>query len=107
MAQASLRAKIEHERDRLLAQARDLERTLDVIGMFESAASSNGNGHGPRVASVATAADETAAPVKRRRKRRKMTAAERKALGIRMKKYWAERRRQGRAGRGAGASANV
>ena len=31
--------------------------------------------------------------VRQRRKRRKLTAAERKAIGIRMKKYWAERRK--------------
>jgi hypothetical protein len=29
------------------------------------------------------------------RKARKMTAAQRKAVGIRMKKYWAERRKKG------------
>jgi hypothetical protein len=28
-----------------------------------------------------------------RRKRRKLTAAERKAIGLRMKKYWSERRK--------------
>ena len=31
---------------------------------------------------------------KARRKRRKLTAAERKASGLRMKKYWAERRKR-------------
>ena len=31
--------------------------------------------------------------VPQRRKRRKLTAAERKAIGVRMKKYWAERRK--------------
>jgi len=31
--------------------------------------------------------------VQRPRKRRKLTAAERKAIGLRMKKYWAERRK--------------
>jgi hypothetical protein len=34
---------------------------------------------------------EPAAP--RRRRRSKMTAAQRKAVGERMKKYWAERRK--------------
>jgi len=40
---------------------------------------------------VATSADgDTQAPT---RKRRKRTAAERKAVSLRMKKYWAERRK--------------
>ena len=34
-----------------------------------------------------------AAPAKRTRKRRKMSAAEKRAVSERMKKYWAERRK--------------
>jgi hypothetical protein len=41
-------------------------------------------------AAASSAADGDAAPA---RKRRKRTAAERKAVSIRMKKYWAERRK--------------
>jgi hypothetical protein len=36
-----------------------------------------------------------AAPVRVRGRRRQMSAAERKAVSIRMKKYWAARRKQG------------
>jgi len=39
------------------------------------------------------AAGTAAAPAKRARKRRKMSAAEKKAVSERMKKYWADRRK--------------
>ena len=39
------------------------------------------------------AAKAVAAPAKRTRKRRKMSAAEKRSVSERMKKYWAERRK--------------
>jgi hypothetical protein len=45
-----------------------------------------------RKRTTSTAAATDSAP--RRRKRSKMTAAQRKAVGERMKKYWAARRKQ-------------
>lgn len=44
----------------------------------------------PRARTAAPAAD---GQVRQRRKRRKLSAAERKAIGVRMRKYWAERRK--------------
>jgi hypothetical protein len=46
---------------------------------------------------ITNAAFQTEEAPARRRKRRKMTAAERKAVGERMKKYWAGRRAQSAA----------
>ena len=48
-----------------------------------------GRGRGRRAAIAAPAA----APAAGRRKRRGMSAAARKAVSLRMKKYWAERRK--------------
>lgn len=107
------RAKIEQDRDRLIAQARDLEKTLDIIEMYESAAGRNGQTRLRAAAETApdVADDVTAPPAagkRRKSHRRKMTAAERKAVGARMRKYWASKRAASRkSGRGASASANV
>ena len=43
-------------------------------------------------------APKTAAPAVVRRRRPRMTAAQRKAVSERMKKYWAERRKKGGKG---------
>jgi hypothetical protein len=48
-------------------------------------------GSSKRLVEAVTEAASTVAPA---RKRRKRTAAERKAVSIRMKKYWAERRKK-------------
>jgi len=42
---------------------------------------------------VAVNTADVAAPVTKRRTRKPMTAAQKKAVGIRMKKYWAARRK--------------
>jgi hypothetical protein len=82
----SVRAKIEAERDRLLKLADDLNRTLDILSMFDSP-----NGH--RSAAVAATADDTPAPApKKKRAGRPMSAAARKAISRRMRAYWRERR---------------
>ena len=50
----------------------------------------------PASAPATAATSSAGAPVKRRRRRRRqpeMSAAARKAVSIRMKKYWAERRK--------------
>jgi hypothetical protein len=49
---------------------------------------------GGRGRSQASAASQNAAPARRRRSRSRMSAAARKAVSDRMKKYWAERRRR-------------
>jgi hypothetical protein len=51
-------------------------------------------GQGPGGSPVNRAKVDGEAPVRRRR-RRKMTAAQRKAVGERMRKYWAARRKKG------------
>jgi hypothetical protein len=43
--------------------------------------------------SMETALQSSAMPAEPKRQRRKRTAAERKAVSLRMKKYWAERRK--------------
>ena len=50
-----------------------------------------------RRASAEAGPGEETAPGRRRRRRNNMSAAARKAVSIRMKKYWAERRKHGKA----------
>lgn len=83
-----LREQIEAERDRLERQIADLNRTLDVISLFESAASSassRANGHQPAV-------PEAADKPRKRAARKPMTDAQRKRVSRRMRAYWKERR---------------
>lgn len=72
------------------AQARVAELQAELARIFRAFPDLRVAGPGRR-ARAAVAADITA-PVPARRRRPRMTAAQRKAVSARMKKYWAERR---------------
>ena len=81
----SLKSKIEAERDRLQTQLAEMNRTLDIITLFETSAGAT-NGHRPAHAEAADKADDKAP------RKRSMSPQARKAISRRMKAYWKGRR---------------
>lgn len=75
--------------DRLQAEIKALTDVEQMLG-----ASSPASGSSPRRSSRKTAVAEVKPEVKQERKRRAMTAEEKKAVSARMTAYWAERRKK-------------
>ena len=81
------------EIDRLQAEIKALTDVEQILGTSAPPpARSASRGSSPRKATAATA--ESQPEVKPQRKRREMTAAEKKAVSERMTAYWAERRKK-------------
>jgi hypothetical protein len=79
------------------AAARLAELQAEAAALLKAFPSLKGNidsGFTRRGAFVANTDDGTTVLPGNRRKRKPMTAAQKRAVGIRMKKYWAERRRE-------------
>ena len=81
------------EIDRLQAEIKALTDVERILGA-SVAPSSPSRSHRSSSASKATAAAKSKPEAKAERKRRSMTAAEKKAVSERMTAYWAERRKQ-------------
>ena len=79
------------EIDRLQAEIKALTDVEQLLGA-SAAASRSASRSSPRKATAASA--ESQPEVKPQRKRREMTAAEKKAVSERMTAYWAERRKK-------------
>ena len=80
---------------RVGAQARLAELQHEMDAIFRAFPDLRVVGRGRRGKAAASAASDDGAGVARGRRRRKpMTAAQRKAVGLRMKKYWAARRKR-------------
>lgn len=75
------------------AEARIIELNEELAAIYSTFPELRSGQRGARAAGASTNPSGAAAP-KRARKRRKMTAAQRKAVGERMKKFWAERRKK-------------
>ncbi|MDE3261151.1 MAG: hypothetical protein OYL41_04110 [Acidobacteriota bacterium] len=85
------------EIDRLQTEIKaltDVERILGASVAPSSPSRSRRSSRGSSSTSKATAAAKSKPEVKPERKRRPMTAAEKKAVSERMTAYWAERRKQ-------------
>ena len=80
------------EIDRLQAEIKALTDVEQLLGASAPAARSASRRSSPRKATAAPA--ESQPEVKPQRKRREMTAAEKKAVSERMTAYWAERRKK-------------
>ena len=80
------------EIDRLQAEIKALTDVEQLLGASAPAAGSASRRSSPRKATAASA--ESQPEVKPQRKRREMTAAEKKAVSERMTAYWAERRKK-------------
>lgn len=77
----------------LVNEMRAIDRAFPELRFQKRTAALLKKGGSPATAEPTTAEDE---PVSRpRRKRRKLTAAEKKFISERMKKYWAARKRKG------------
>ena len=72
------------------AEQRLVEIAEEARAIFASFPELRGRGRG---FDAAGSPDGAAAPRARRRRKRRMSAAARKAVSVRMKKYWASRRR--------------
>ena len=81
------------EIDRLQAEIKALTDVEQLLGASAPAARSASRRSSPRKATAAASA-ESQPEVKPQRKRREMTAAEKKAVSERMTAYWAERRKK-------------
>ena len=81
----------QHEIDRLQAEIKALTDVEQILGAPALAARSAPRRSSPR---KAAAAAESQPEVKPPRKRREMSAAEKKAVSERMTAYWAERRKK-------------
>ena len=81
------------EIDSLQAEIKALTDVEQLLGASAPAARSASRRSSPRKATAAATA-ETQPEVKPQRKRREMTAAEKKAVSERMTAYWAERRKK-------------
>ena len=77
---------------RLQAEIKALTDVEQLLGASAPAAGSASRRSSPRKATAASA--ESQPEVKPQRKRREMTAAEKKAVSERMTAYWAERRKK-------------
>ena len=86
-------AERQSEIDRLQAEIRALTDVERILGA-SVAPSSPSRSRRSSSASKATSAAKSKPEVKPERKRRPMTAAEKKAVSERMTAYWAERRKQ-------------
>ena len=80
------------EIDRLQAEIKALTDVEQLLGASAPAVRSASRRSSPRKATAAPA--ESQPEVKPQRKRREMTAAEKKAVSERMTAYWAERRKK-------------
>ena len=80
------------EIDRLQAEIKALTDVEQLLGASAPAARSTSRRSSPRKATAASS--ESQPEVKPQRKRREMTAAEKKAVSERMTAYWAERRKK-------------
>lgn len=78
-------AVLREQRDRLMA---DVERIDTAISALTGSSGSSGSSRSPRRSASAKPAAGAG------RKRRKMSAAAKKAVSERMKNYWAERKKQ-------------
>jgi hypothetical protein len=67
--------------------------------LFGTSAQSRGRGRGRRRGRPPASESAGAAPAARRRARRPMSSAARRAVSVRMKKYWADRRKAKAAGK--------
>ena len=77
------------------AEVRISELTQELESIYSAFPDlrTGGRGRRGRRAAAATASPGGAAPVARKRRRRGMSAAQKRAVSLRMKKYWAERRK--------------
>ena len=80
------------EIDRLQAEIKALTDVEQILGASAPPARSASRRSSPRKATAASV--ESQPEVKPQRKRREMTAAEKKAVSERMTAYWAERRKK-------------
>ena len=80
------------EIDRLQAEIKALTDVEQLLGASAPAARSTSRRSSPRKATAAST--ESQPEAKPQRKRREMTAAEKKAVSERMTAYWAERRKK-------------
>ena len=82
---------------RLGAEARlsELQQEIDsILAAFPDLHASSRRSAGGRIAKAAAQSTTPDGTTTRRRRRKPMTAAQRKAVGLRMKKYWAARRKR-------------
>jgi hypothetical protein len=97
LAQLGARARL----SQLQEEINELKQAFPDLGGRESAAPIRRRGRRPRVATESAAqqveAPQEAAPAPVR-KRKPMTAAQKKSVGERMKKYWAARRKAEKKG---------
>ena len=89
-------AERQSEIDRLQAEIKTLTDAEQILGAPATAARSTSRRSSStrKVAASASAAAESKSGAKPGRKRREMTAAEKKAVSERMTAYWAERRKK-------------
>ena len=78
---------------RLGAQARLEQIEMERRAILAAFPGQRGARRGPGRPPKAQAQQEAAPARRRRRRRRTMTAAQRKEVSVRMRKYWAERRK--------------